>query len=118
MLKAEFMGANQIGLGLFQELWSDVGPNPETMGLYLKQVPSPNVVLLQALTSWKRPFIGADKVSSANPDHAFQQAITQFNCRYFEVYSADVRSKDLEPVFNKWALKLDPTGFKTRTAQN
>lgn len=105
-LQENFMGPAQSGLGLFQELWSDQGPAPQTMGVFLKKVKAPDAVLLQSLTSWKRPFTGAEKVSSGNPAAAFEKAYREYGCRYFELYSADVRSADLTPVFTEWAARL------------
>lgn len=105
-LQESFMGPDQPGLGLFQELWSDEGPAPQTMGMYLKKVKAPDAVMLQSLTSWKRPFTGAEKVASGNPAAAFETAYREYGCRYFEVYSADVRSEDLTPVFTEWAARL------------
>jgi len=109
-----FMGPGQAGLGLFQELWSDEGPNPETLGVFLLKVKTPNAVLLQSLTSWKRPFTDARKVASGNPAEALARANREFGCRYFELYSADVRAPDLKPVFDEWAHKLDPEGSARR----
>lgn len=109
-----FMQPGQPGLGLFQELWSDEGPNPGTLGRYLKQVKEPSVVMLQSLTSWKRPFTDAGKVASGNPEAALARANQQYGCRYFELYSADVRDPGLRSVFEAWAVKLDPEGSAKR----
>jgi hypothetical protein len=113
-MERTFMRSGQAGLGLFQELWSDEGPNPHTLGAFLLKVKAPNVVMLQALTSWKRPFTDERKVSSGDPAQALARAHQEYGCRYFELYSADVRSPDLKAVFDEWAYRLDPEGSARR----
>jgi len=115
-LERTFMGPDQAGLGLFQELWSDDGPNKSTLGAFLARVKAPNVVMLQSLTSWKRPFTSAERVASGNPDKAFATAYKEFGARYFELYSADVRSSDLKPVFEAWAARLNAGGELEKTS--
>ena len=110
------MGPDQAGLGLFQELWSDDGPNKSTLGAFLARVKAPNVVMLQSLTSWKRPFTSPERVASGNPDKAFAAAYKEFGARYFELYSADVRSSDLKPVFEAWAARLNAGGELEKTS--
>jgi len=105
-LQTDFMAAGQGGLGLFQEIWSDAGPDPLGLGSFLVGVNAPNAVMLQALTSWKKPFTDPQKVASGNPDGALNNAYVNFGCRYFEVYYPDAVATDLQPVFTQWAAFL------------
>jgi len=105
-LQTDFMADGKGGLGLFQEVWSDVGPDPLALGSFLVGVNAPNAVMLQALTSWKKPFTDSQKVASGNPDGALDNAYVNFGCLYFEVYYADVIATDLQPVFTDWASFL------------
>jgi hypothetical protein len=72
--------------------------------------------MLQSLTSWKRPFTSPERVTSGNPAKAFANAHRDFGVRYFELYSADVRSPELKPIFEEWAAKLaaEPASAKKR----
>jgi len=102
-LQAEFMGSGQPGLGLFQELWSDEGPVADGLGYYLTRQSGANAVMLQALTSWKKPFQDPAKVASGNPDGALDKSYVDYGCMYYEIYYADVVATDLRPVFEEWA---------------
>ncbi len=105
-LKTDFMGTGKAGLGLFQETWSDIGPNPLSLGSFLVGVQAPNAVMLQALTSWKRPFNYAENVTSKNPNGALDRAFVELGCTYFELYSPDINATDLQPMFQQWSTFL------------
>jgi hypothetical protein len=102
-LQAEFMNEGQPGLGLFQELWSDEGPAADGLGYFLTRQTGANAVMLQALTSWKKPFQDPLKVASGNPDGALDKSYVDFGCMYYEIYYADVNATDLRATFDAWA---------------
>ena len=105
-LQNAFMRPNQLGLGLMQELWSDEAPRPEMMGLYLTKVPSPNVVLFQALTSWTRPFTNPAAVASGTPEIGFINATKNYKAPYFEMYAPDINNPAFATLLTTWSKTL------------
>lgn len=103
-LKTEFMDTD-IGLGLMQELWSDTAPMKDKLGKFLARVEAPNIVVLQALTSWAKPFSkNSTATASGNPAFAFQQAWDQYHVRFFEIYPADVIA--FPDILQEWSAKI------------
>ncbi len=47
-------------------------------------------VAFQALTSWARPFTGAEKVAGGSPARAMAWARETYGARYFELYTVDL----------------------------
>ncbi len=47
-------------------------------------------IYFQALTSWRRPFTGADKVKGGLPIDGIKYAQDTFNAKYFEIYVHDL----------------------------
>ncbi len=103
-LKTEFLDTD-IGLGLMQELWSDTAPMKDKLGKFLARVEAPNIVVLQALTSWAKPFSkNSTATASGNPAFAFQQAWDQYHVRFFEIYPADVIA--FPDILREWSAKI------------
>ncbi len=105
-LQSHFMQPGGLGLGLMQELWSDEGPRPDGLGLYLTKLQAPNAVMLQALTSWTRPFTNPAAVASGNPDLAFSNAYSRYGARYFEMYYPDIVNPRFATILEKWSRAL------------
>jgi hypothetical protein len=113
-LHDSFMQPGQLGLGLFQELWSDEGPEPQFMGRYLRQLQPPNGMMLQALTSWSHPFTATapmsqrmNKIASGTPEQGLEYITSNYPTgRYFELYANDLLNPAFAPIFEKWAPRL------------
>lgn len=101
-LNSTFMQQTGLGLGLMQELWSDEGPKTDGLGLYLAKLKYPNAIMLQALTSWTKPFTGFDAVASGTPEIGFENAYKNYNARYYEMYYPDVINPKFATIFQKW----------------
>lgn len=102
-LMTEFNNPEQLSLGFFQELLSDVGPNPETMGLLLTMVANDTYIMFQALTSWTSPFTGANKVTSGNPATGIELGYTTYGAKYYELYISDIDNESLWEDLRAWS---------------
>jgi len=102
-LMTEFNGSGQLTLGFFQELLSDVGPLPDTMGALLNMVASDTYIMFQALTSWTSPFTGGDKVTSGNPATGIELGFTNYGARYYELYISDIDNESLWEDMRAWS---------------
>lgn len=63
----------------------------------------------QALTSWKAPFTGPDKVANASPADGIRYAFETYGARYFELYVSDVDHAAWQPDLEEWADTLAET---------
>lgn len=101
-LNSEFNGTDQLTLGYFQELLSDVGPSTSGIGHLLNMVSGDTYILFQALTSWTNPFRNPDKVASGNPATGIKLGFNNFGARYFELYISDIDNESLWEDYRTW----------------
>ena len=93
-LTTEFDGVANPRLGLFQENLACSTPIP-TFAWALDREKNNRPILFQMLQSWKNPFANPSKTDpcltdSTGPDVGMRYAFDTFNCRYFEIYTADL----------------------------
>ncbi len=110
-LKKEFWsGKGAPRAGLLQENLSAGGPNASG-GSVLIQEKSDTYIMLQAIESWAKPTQGfAGAVRQGAPEDAIRRGYDLFDCRYFEIYMADLLHKDFEDGFQKWHTFLHRGG--------
>ena len=90
-LLTEFNNPGQPHVGLFQELLSDVGPNPaNTLGVNLLAAKDDTYIMFQALASWLNPHTGADKMTSMNPSNGIELGFNNYGATFFELYLSDI----------------------------
>ncbi len=112
-LRKEFWsGKGSPRAGLLQENLSAGGPNASG-GSVLIQEKSDTYIMLQAIESWAKPTQGfAGAVRQGAPEDAIRRGYEIFDCRYFEIYLADLLHKDFEDGFQKWHTFLHRGGPK------
>ncbi len=92
-LLTEFNNPGQPHVGLFQELLSDIGPNPAgTLGTNLLAVADDTYIMFQALSAWTAPFNPnhVDKVTSMNPATGIDLGFNNYGATFYELYIADI----------------------------
>ena len=105
-LKSEFDGFKNPRLGFFQE--NLACSTPTTLfawPLYDEQ--NNTFTMFQMLQSWIKPFMNPDKTNpcltdSTGPDVGIEYAFNTYNCRYFEVYAADLDNDGFHNKLQEW----------------
>ncbi|MBX7246250.1 MAG: prolyl oligopeptidase family serine peptidase [Candidatus Sumerlaeaceae bacterium] len=117
-LLAEFNGVLWPRVGFFMENLAasrpSVGGNPVTgypnttfaEPMFSAQNSTWNA--FQALTSWKAPFTGPDKVANATPADGIHYGLGTFGARYYELYVSDVDHAPYQPALQAAADSLEP----------
>ena len=111
-LLAEFNGVTRPRVGFWMENWAASRPAPAAepvtgypvtafgAPLYLSRTNT--FIGFQALTSWKRPFTGPDKVTNAEPADGIAYAVNTYSALYFEVYQPDIDATNYWPGLQAW----------------
>ena len=98
-LLTDFNNPGQPHVGLFQELLSDVGPNPShALGQNLLAAKDDTYIMFQALASWLNPHTGADKLTSKNPSNGIELGFNNYGATFFELYLGDIDGAQNEAV--------------------
>jgi hypothetical protein len=95
-LDARYNQPGRPSLAFFAENLSDRGPLPQPAGVgpgnnLLDWSDRGGETMLQALTSWIRPFTGPpEAVASRNPSTGIALAASAYGARFIELYAADL----------------------------
>ena len=92
-LLTDFNNPGQPHVGLFQELLSDIGPNPAgSLGANLLAAKDDTYIMFQALSAWTAPFNPnhVDKVTSKNPATGIDLGFRNYDATFYELYIADI----------------------------
>ena len=115
-LLAKFNGLSRPRVGFFMENLAASRPAPGQdpvtgypvtdygAPLYLSQ--HQTWTAFQALTSWKQPFTGPDKVANASPGDGIRYGYETYGCRYFELYVSDVDDVSWQPELREWQRRI------------
>ncbi len=92
-LLTDFNNPGQPHVGFFQELLSDIGPNPAgSLGGNLLAVENDTYIMFQALSAWLAPFNPnhVNKVTSKNPATGIELGFSNYGATFFELYIPDI----------------------------
>jgi hypothetical protein len=113
---AEFDGIRRPRVGFYMENLAASRPfsgSPELQGypltdfgaaLYLSR--DQTWTAFQALTSWRQPFTGFDKVAHATPMDGLSYAFTTYGSTYAELYLSDVENPEWTAGLTDWSQRL------------